>query len=229
MASASPTGKLTEPSFSLRWRRNFRKVQMIAYRYLSAAHAIQAMSGKFLLRRLSYYRSEECPPDRRDEMENQTKGVLNVVSKGNEIPAEHYAAMRRVGIHIAPGAVRNLIVSDDQHFFIGPDFFVLCLSSTKTDRLATEGRDSIVKVSDVEGVGRLIASTHSDVLRFTTAGAVSYESRNFDPLTALKSPDPLKKETRFQQESEIRIVWEALDQRTTLLTHCPDIAPYISM
>jgi hypothetical protein len=39
---------------------------MIAYRYLSAEHAAQAIKGQFLLRRLSSYRSLECPPDRRD-------------------------------------------------------------------------------------------------------------------------------------------------------------------
>jgi hypothetical protein len=200
-----------------------REVMTIAYRAVEEKYADAALSGQFLLRRLSYYRSLECPPERRDELEASVRAKVDRwhIKSYDDSSKQTRESLRAMGVHVAPGVtMRNVSFNNVNSVQIGQDNFVLCFSTFPGANLSAGGRDVLLKISDVEELGKLLTEAQQADVHPFKCGRVQYGPRSFDPREAFMEPDPFIKEARFADENEVRLIARPMDDRVTLLTNC---------
>jgi len=127
-----------------------------------------------------------------------------------------------MGVHVEPGVtMRDVTFSNVNSTQIGLDSFVLCFSAAPSAVLASGGRNILLRISDIEALGKLLTEAHQADVGPFECGLVAYGQRSFDPREAFLEPNPFIKEARFSDENEIRLVAHAIDDRATLLTNCP--------
>lgn len=200
-----------------------------AYRYLAQEHAAAALRGEFLLRRLSYYRTEECPKERRDLLEGGVKAHIEF--ERIDVPSHsQIEGAKRAGIGIHPGA-RNIVINNQVGLEFVADGFLLCLSECpNNDRLRGEGRNTVIEIIDLDKLAEAIVKCHQELLEGGRSGKVKYGPRIYEPMKdpSYLSPDPFLKGYDFETEREIRIVWEAKPNAPTqFITQCKEAANYV--
>jgi hypothetical protein len=202
----------------------------VAYRYLDPKWADEAAAGRFLLRRLSYYRSLECPQHSRDELEGMVEGYVDYehFDVVDDSTPDRQELLRHFGIK-ADG-MRDFTFSENRVFHVVPDYFVLCCTQVIARRMEDGGRSAIIRISDVDELGRRVSLTHADVLSGHAADVVTYEERRYDPRKERLEAHPFRKERRFMIEQEARVIWKARAEYeyTTLQVDCPAVSPLIS-
>ncbi|MEQ1619610.1 MAG: hypothetical protein ABL883_14845 [Terricaulis sp.] len=189
------------------------------YRFLPEDFVEAACAGKFLLRRLSYYRGLEGLSDRGDDLDGAVRAKLNVT--GHDSPSwEPDPLLLKVGIYAAN--CTNGTINAAKTTVIEDKYFVLCTSLNRPEALGSEGRNAIIRISNIVEFTRAIASRHRDEIRKFHVGPVDYKEREFDVREADLAPSAFVKQPRFAHEQEVRFLWEARGSQDNLLTDCPD-------
>lgn len=200
----------------------------VGFRYVEPQYLKAALRGEFYLRRLDFYRSHECPPGRRDELEGAVEAHIDYW-KIDRPTATDNQVLAQMGFNLGATSMdttfRNIVSSRAM-----PSTFLLSFTDGPNDDLTSEGRSTLLRVKSLEELGLRLRRWHTRLLGIPKIGRVAYGDRRYDPRAAFLSPDPFIKESRFSGERELRIVWRALmPVPPTLTTWCPEATELIEL
>jgi hypothetical protein len=192
---------------------------MIAYRYLEPQYLDDALHARFMLRRLSFYRSIESP-DRRDSLEGSVEGYITEHTFTNVQPGSDDAKiLEAMGIRFLDGgSLGSGTVRRTSSVQRSEDLFILSLSGIINPVLSTEGRSATIKVGNVVRLAQQIVAKNATALIGFKVARVVYENRVFDPRKLLLEPDPFKKAREYRHEDEIRIAFRGATAGDCVLT-----------